>query len=36
MPMPNLRDATPAQRARALVGFVVGLAIVVIIVVLVR
>jgi hypothetical protein len=36
MPMPNLRDATPAQRARALSAFVAGIVLVVIIVLLVR
>jgi hypothetical protein len=36
MPMPNLRNATPAQRTRVGVAFVVAFVIVVVVVVLVR
>ena len=36
MPMPNLRDATPAQRARAVGWFVAAFVLVVIVLMIVR
>jgi hypothetical protein len=36
MPMPNLRNATPAQRMRAIAAFLVAFVIAVIVVALVR
>jgi hypothetical protein len=36
MPMPNLRNATPAQRLRAIAAFLIAVVIVVIVVAIVR